>query len=127
MAKPGLELMAGIIHDQDFGPMVVTGLGGIYVEVLEDVALAPAPLTPATARGMLQRLRGYRLLEGVRGQPPRDIEAVVDLLVRLSNLAYDGRDKLAEFDVNPIFVHEAGQGITVVDALGVPATSGGNP
>lgn len=120
MAQPGLELMAGIINDPDFGPMVMTGLGGIYVEVLEDVALAPAPLTQATARAMLQRLRGYRLLEGVRGQPPRDIEAVASLLVRLSHLAIDARDKLAELDVNPIFVHEAGQGITVVDALGIP-------
>ncbi|RKJ99162.1 acetate--CoA ligase family protein [Alicycliphilus denitrificans] len=124
MARPGLELMAGIINDPDFGPMVMTGLGGIHVEVLEDVALEPAPLTHATARSMLQRLRGYRLLEGVRGQPPRDIEAVAALLVQLSHLAHDARDKLAEFDVNPIFVHEAGQGVTVVDALGIPAVSG---
>lgn len=124
MARPGLELMAGIINDPDFGPMVITGLGGIYVEVFGDVALAPAPLTQTTARAMLRQLRGYRLLEGVRGQPPRDIEAVAALLVRLSHLAHDALDKLAEFDVNPILVHEAGQGITVVDALGIPMTSG---
>lgn len=121
MARPGLELMAGIINDPDFGPMVMTGLGGIYVEVLEDVSLAQAPLTHATAKAMLMRLRGYRLLEGVRGQKPRDVEAVADLLVRLSHLAIDAGGSLAEFDVNPIFVHEAGQGLTVVDALGVPS------
>ena len=120
MAPRGTELIAGIVNDPDFGPMVLTGLGGIYVEVLEDVALAPAPLTPATARAMLARLRGYRLLTGVRGEPARDIDAVADLLVRLSHLACDAHGRLAEFDVNPIFVHEAGQGLTVVDALGIP-------
>ena len=120
MAPPGIELMAGVINDPDFGPMVMTGLGGIYVEVLKDVAMAPAPLTQATAKAMLQSLRGYRLLEGVRGQAPRDIDALAQLLVRLSHLAWDAREHLAEFDVNPIFVHEAGQGVTVVDALGIP-------
>lgn len=123
MAPRGVELIAGIVNDPDFGPMVLTGLGGIYVEILEDVALAPAPLTPATARSMLARLRGYRLLTGVRGEPPRDIDAVVDLLVRLSHLACDAHGRLAEFDVNPIFVHEAGRGLTVADALGIPARS----
>lgn len=120
MANPGLELMAGVVNDPDFGPMVMTGLGGIHVEVLKDVAMVPAPLTQTAAKSMLQRLRGYRLLEGVRGQAPRDIEAVTQLLVKLSHLAWDARDRLAEFDVNPIFVHEEGKGLTVVDALGIP-------
>jgi hypothetical protein len=68
---------------------------------------------------MLKRLRGYRLLIGVRGEPPRDVAAVADLLVRLSHLAWDARDVLAELDVNPLFVHEAGAGVTVVDALAI--------
>lgn len=123
MAQPGLELMAGVVNDPDFGPMVMTGLGGIHVEVLKDVAMAPAPLTEATAKAMLQSLRGYRLLEGVRGQIPRDIDAVVQVLVRLSHLAWDAKQYLSEFDVNPIFVHETGQGVTVVDALGIPKHS----
>jgi acetate---CoA ligase (ADP-forming) len=117
MAPPGRELIAGIVNDSAFGPMVMVGWGGIYAEVLDAAALAPAPITQATARDMVKRLRGYRLLTGVRGEPPRDVAAVADLLVRLSHLAWDARDVLAELDVNPLFVHEAGAGITVVDAL----------
>jgi acetate---CoA ligase (ADP-forming) len=119
MSRPGRELIAGITNGSDYGPMVMVGLGGIYTEVLEDTTLAPAPITHATARDMLARLRGHRLLGAVRGEPPRDVEAVADLLVRLSHLAWDARDVLAELDVNPIFVHEAGAGITVVDALAI--------
>lgn len=119
MARPGRELIAGIINNSAYGPMVMVGLGGIYTEVLDDTAIAPAPLTHATARDMLQRLRGYRLLTGVRGEAPRDVDAVADLLVRLSHLAWDAREVLAEFDVNPVFVHAAGAGVTVVDALAV--------
>jgi acyl-CoA synthetase (NDP forming) len=119
MASPGLELIAGVINDPDFGPMVMVGLGGIYVEILGDVALAPAPLNAAAALAMLERLRGRRLLEGVRGEAQRDKAAIVDLLVRLSHLAWDFRHRLAEFDVNPVFLHEQGHGLTVVDALGI--------
>ena len=119
MASTGLELIAGVVNDPDFGPMVMVGLGGIYVEVLGDVALAPAPLNAATALAMLERLRGRRLLEGVRGEAPRDKVAIADLLVRLSHLAWDFRYRLAEFDVNPVFLHAQGHGLTVVDALGI--------
>jgi acyl-CoA synthetase (NDP forming) len=118
-AAPGRELIAGIVNDGAYGPMVMVGWGGIYAEVLDAAALAPAPITPATARAMLERLRGYRLLTGVRGEPPRDVAAVADFLVRLSHLAWDARDVLAELDVNPLFVHEAGAGVTVVDALAI--------
>jgi len=119
MAPPGRELIAGIVNDDAYGPMVMVGWGGIYAEVLDAATLAPAPLTPATARHMLERLRGSRLLTGVRGEPPRDVGAVADFLVRLSHLAWDARDVLAELDVNPLFVHEAGAGVTVVDALAI--------
>jgi acyl-CoA synthetase (NDP forming) len=119
MARPGREVIAGITNDSDYGPMVMVGLGGIYAEVLDDVALAPAPITDATARDMLARLRGRRLFESVRGEPARDLDALADLLVRLSNLAWDSRETLAELDVNPVFVHEAGAGIGIVDALAI--------
>ncbi len=119
MARPGLEMIAGIVNDRDYGPFVMAGLGGIHAEVLDDKVLVPAPITLATARQMLARLRGWRLLEGVRGAPPCDVEALADFLVRLSHLAWDARGTLAEFDVNPVFVHAAGAGITIVDALGV--------
>jgi acetyltransferase len=126
MAVPGRELIAGVINDGDFGPMLMVGLGGIYVEVLGDVAIAPTPITHATAHEMLGRLRGNRLLTGVRGEPPKDLDAVADFLVCLSHMAWDARDVLAEFDVNPIFVHDAGAGITVVDALGIKKAKQGD-
>lgn len=119
MAPPGRELIAGITNSSNFGPMVMVGLGGIYAEVLDDAALAPAPITHTMAVDMLKRLRGHRLLEGTRGEAPADTEAVADLLVRLSHLAWDARDVLQEVDVNPVFVHAAGTGITVVDALAI--------
>ncbi len=119
MSEPGLEMMAGIIDDTDFGPMVMVGLGGIYVEVLEDTALAPAPLTEQTAMKMLRSLKGYPMLAGARGRPPCDVAALCQLLVRLSQLAISVDGRLAEMDINPILVHEEGAGLTIVDALGV--------
>ena len=119
MAPPGRELIAGIANQSDYGPMVMVGLGGIYAEVLDDKTLAPAPFSHATARDMLGRLRGAGLLNGVRGEPPCDVEAMADFLVRLSRLAWDGRDMLEECDMNPVLVHAAGARITVVDALAI--------
>jgi acetyltransferase len=118
MARPGVQMIAGVVNGE-FGPMVMVGLGGIYAEVLDDSTLAPAPITQAVAHDMLARLRGRKLLDGVRGEPRRDIEALADFLVKLSHLAWDVRDTLAEFDVNPVFVHEHGRGISIVDALAV--------
>ena len=118
MAKPGRELIAGITNSS-FGPMVMVGLGGIHAEVLSDSVLAPAPLTADTARGMLSRLRGYKLLTGTRGEPASDVDMVVDLLIRLSHLAWDAREVIAELDVNPLIAHKVGMGVTIVDALAV--------
>lgn len=119
MGRPGLEMIAGIVQDAEFGAMVMVGLGGILVEVLDDTALAPAPFGTATALSMLKKLKGYPLLTGVRGRPPCDVDALCALLVALSDIAARTGDVLAEMDLNPIFVHAAGAGLTVVDALGV--------
>ena len=108
-----------LIVNGEFGPMVMVGLGGIYAEVLDDSTLAPAPITHTVARDMLSRLRGRKLLDSVRGEPRRDVEALVDFLVKLSQLAWDARATLAEFDVNPVFVHEHGRGVSIVDALAI--------
>ena len=117
MVQPGLELMLGILHDPTFGPVIAVGLGGVYVEVLRDVAYRAAPVSSAQAREMLSELRGAKLLDGVRGAAPRDIDAVVELIVRLSWFAQDFAGDIAELDVNPLCVFERGAGACVVDAL----------
>jgi acyl-CoA synthetase (NDP forming) len=117
MAPPGREVIVGVSRDPDFGPMLMVGLGGVYVEVLGDVAFAPVPVAPEDARHLLGQLRGARVLEGVRGEPPADMDALVDLLVNVSRFAADYGDQIAEVDLNPVIVHSAGQGLSVVDAL----------
>ena len=102
----------------------MVGLGGVAVEVLKDVALAPVPLEPSEARAMLARLKGAALLEAHRGAPAADVDALVDLMVRLSRFAADHADTVAEVDLNPVLVHARGNGVSVVDALIVKAGAG---
>jgi acetate---CoA ligase (ADP-forming) len=117
MAPPGIEIILGITRDPDFGPLLMVGLGGIHVEVLRDVAFAPVPLDSEEALALLDQLKGARLLDGVRGAPPSDRAALVQLMVALSRLAADYADNIAEIDLNPVIVHPAGLGVTVVDVL----------
>lgn len=127
MARPGVEMMAGIVVDAQFGPMVMVGTGGIFAEVLEDTALAPAPMSLEQSQALIRRLKGSRLLDGVRGQPKADRESLAQFLVQLSIMASDLQDDLTEFDVNPVFVHPQGHGITIVDALGIRASQTDTP
>jgi acetate---CoA ligase (ADP-forming) len=115
MARSGIELIAGVARDADFGPIVMCGLGGIHAELFGDVAFAPAPLSLAQAEAMTGRLKAARLLAGLRGAPPADRRAFAGLLVNLSRLAWDARDVIAEIDLNPVIVHD--NGLAVVDAL----------
>jgi acyl-CoA synthetase (NDP forming) len=117
MARKGQEMILGITRDPDFGPMLMVGLGGIHVEVLKDVAFAPVPLDSDGALDLLAELKGTALLDGVRGAPPADKDALAALMVALSRFAADHRDSIAEIDLNPVIVHEQGAGLTVVDAL----------
>jgi acyl-CoA synthetase (NDP forming) len=125
MVPKGVEVIVGVTRDDTFGPLQMVGLGGIFVEALRDVAFAPAPLTREDARDLLAQLRGARLLEGVRGEPPADVDALVDVLVAVSRFAADHADAVAEIDLNPVIVHPRGQGLSVVDALIIKRSSGG--
>jgi acetate---CoA ligase (ADP-forming) len=117
MAPAGVEMVVGIVSDPTFGPVVMVGAGGIHIEVLRDLSYRLAPVRPEEARAMLQELRSYPLLTGVRGEGPKDIDALVDAIVRLSWLGADFAGSIAELDVNPLRVCAAGEGIRIVDAL----------
>jgi acetyltransferase len=106
-ADEGVELIVGAMDDPVFGPTLMVGLGGIFTEVMEDVAFRIAPITPADARNMLTELKGYPLLTGARGAVPCDIEAVVELLMNLSRLVTENPD-IKELDLNPVRVYETG-------------------
>ena len=113
----GVEMIVGAVNDPHFGPYVMVGLGGVLTEVLHDVSHRFAPVTRDDARAMLAELKGAKILEGYRGAPPADVDAVVDVLVRLSWLIHDHRDRVAEIDVNPLFVRGMGHGVVAADAL----------
>jgi acetate---CoA ligase (ADP-forming) len=117
MAQRGQEMILGITRDPVFGPMLMVGLGGIHVEVLKDVAFAPVPLDAEDAVALIGELKGAALLDGVRGAKPADKAALAELMVALSRFAADHADQIAEIDLNPVIVHEAGSGLSVVDAL----------
>jgi acyl-CoA synthetase (NDP forming) len=117
MAAPGREVILGVNRDPNWGPLLMVGLGGVLVEALGDVALAPVPLDHAGARALLVRLKGSAVLGPFRGAPPADTDALVELMVRLSLFAADYADDIAEIDLNPVIVHTKGQGVSIVDAL----------
>jgi len=112
MVEDGVEVILGVVQDAQFGPLVMFGTGGVWVEVLKDVAFAVPPLTEERARALIGKTRASVLLRGVRGRPPADEAALVDALVRLSWLAVDW-DALQELDINPLFVLP--QGVVAVD------------
>ena len=124
MAEAGVEMIVGVSRDPDFGPMLAVGLGGVLVEVLDDVALSPAPVDAAEAAEMLRALRGRRILDGVRGEPPADVDALVGLLVAVSEFAAAACGVLEALDLNPVIVHPRGQGVSVVDAGIVTGAAG---
>lgn len=119
MAPPGVELALGVVVDPAFGPLVVVGAGGVLVEVLADRRVALPPVDAAGAHRLLEGLAIHRLLVGVRGGPPADLEAVAAAIVRLSVLASDLGDLLAAVDVNPLICGP--DGCLAVDALVEPA------
>ena len=119
MVTGGLELILGAKRDPQFGPVVMVGAGGVLLELVNDVEVALAPLSADTAEAMLKRLRVWPLLQGFRGQPRRDIAAVVDALVKVGRLAAALEGRLLELDVNPLLVGREGEGAVAVDARAV--------
>ena len=118
MMPKGHEFVIGVIRDPDFGPLVMLGAGGIYLEILKDVVFAPVPISPAQARALIGRLKTAPILEGVRGQAPGDIDALANLVSRVADLAA-AEGNIDQLDLNPVFVYPAGEGVVAVDALAV--------
>jgi acyl-CoA synthetase (NDP forming) len=117
MVTDAVEVILGINNDPLFGPALMFGLGGIFTEVMKDVSLRLAPIQASVAREMIREVKAYPLLCGARGRPPCDEDALVDALCKLSALAVDLKDHLAELDINPLFVLPKGRGVKSGDAL----------
>lgn len=113
MAEPGTEMIVGVAHDPQFGPVIACGAGGVMVELMKDVSVRLTPLASEDAEEMLRELRTFPLLEGYRGSPRRDIEALEDIILRIGALAEDV-PSIVELDLNPVVVHE--RGASIVDA-----------
>ncbi|MFJ5732397.1 acetate--CoA ligase family protein [Streptomyces paradoxus] len=119
MVEQGVEMVVGVTHDDLFGPTVTVGLGGVLVEVLRDTAVGVPPFGEEQARNMLAGLRGRALLDGVRGRPAADLDALVEVVLRVQRMALELGDQLAELDINPLVVLPRGQGAVALDALAV--------
>jgi acetyltransferase len=116
MAPMGTEVILGSVNDATFGPTMMFGLGGIFVEVLKDVTFRVAPVTEGQANKMLSEIRGAPILAGARGESPRDRKALADVICKYSAMILDLQDEISESDANPVLVYEEGKGLKVVDA-----------
>lgn len=123
MAASGVEMILGVQNDANFGPMILVGMGGIFAEIMEDVILTSPVATPAAATAVIMRLKGAPLLTGARGKAPADVPALAELVVALSKFAVAHRGAISTIDLNPVIVHPAGHGLSVVDALIEPLPS----
>ncbi|AAL64785.1 acetate--CoA ligase family protein [Pyrobaculum aerophilum] len=115
MIPRGVELIVGSVYDEIFGHAVLFGLGGIFTELYKDISMRIIPIEPEDAWEMVQEVKAYRLLTGFRGMPPRDIPAVVDIVLKFARLIQENPE-IAEADLNPVIALEEGKGAYVVDA-----------
>jgi acyl-CoA synthetase (NDP forming) len=115
MAQPGVECVVGLSQDPVFGPVVMVGLGGVWIELLEDVAFARCPISTRQAHSLIRGLRGAKLLNGYRGHPPSDVQALASMVSRVSAIGAELGDRLGELDLNPVLVHT--NGVTAVDVV----------
>ena len=107
------EIIIGIMKDPHFGPVIMFGLGGIFVEVLKDISFRILPIEERDAREMIAEIKGYEILKGVRGEGPKDIKAIKNLILKISQLALENPE-ISEIDLNPVFVFE--KGLQIIDA-----------
>ncbi|NQV02034.1 MAG: acetate--CoA ligase family protein, partial [Bacteroidia bacterium] len=117
MVSGGIEVIIGVIDNPQFGPTLLFGLGGIFVEILKDVSMRVAPLSFEDAMQMIKEIKGFKVLTGARGRAKADIHAIAGVLVRVSQMALGLEDQLAELDINPLLVMPEGKGVYVADAL----------
>jgi len=113
MAAKGQECIVGMIRDPQFGPVIMFGLGGIFVEVLKDVSFRVAPLAEEDIDEMIKEIKGYKILTGIRGEKAKDINAIKSILAKLSEIAINHAE-IEEIDLNPVIVHE--KGVSIVDS-----------
>ena len=116
MVPPGQEVILGVTKYAGFGHLLMFGLGGIYVELFKNVTFRLAPIGRNNARRMIRSIKGFEILDGFRGKPKADIEKLEKLLVGLSAMVTN-HPRIKEMDINPLFVHEQGQGATVADII----------
>jgi acyl-CoA synthetase (NDP forming) len=116
-AAGGVETFVGVSRDPVFGHVLTFGLGGVYVEIFKDVARRLLPLQREEAHAMVREIRSFALLDGARGRPKADVEALVDLLLAVSDFVGRHRAQIQELDLNPVWVGPAGQGVQVLDAV----------
>jgi len=113
MVRKGTEIIIGIMKDPHFGPVIMFGFGGIFVEVLKDISFRILPIEERDAEEMINEIKGSKILKGVRGEGPKDIKAIKNLLLKISQLALENPE-ISEIDLNPVFVFE--KGLQVIDA-----------
>jgi len=113
MVPQGTEIIIGMMKDPHFGPVIMFGLGGIFVEILKDISFRILPIEERDAEEMITEIKGYEILKGARGNPPRDIQAIKEVLMKVSKLTTENPE-INEIDLNPIFVFE--KGLQIVDA-----------
>jgi len=112
-ADDGLELIVGALHDTVFGPTIMFGLGGIFIEVFEDISFRVAPLKRIDAEEMVQEIKGIKILKGIRGQAPKDTDALIELLMSVSRMITEEKS-VKELDLNPVRLYE--KGLLALDA-----------
>src|SRR5699024_6327152 len=115
MLPKGEEVICGVNNDPSFGPVIMFGLGGVFVEIFEDTAFRIAPITKQDAIDMIKETKGYQILRGTRGKTAVDIDAIADVLMRVSALVSDYQHAIQELDINPLMVYE--QGVVAADAM----------